>query len=45
MKMYKYMLTGAVAGYAMGCRMEKMRRLALRTAKRMKRMLTRKLGI
>ena len=45
MKMYKYMLSGALAGYAMGCKMETLRRGAARTAKRMKRMLTRKLGL
>jgi len=45
MKMYKYMLSGALAGYAMGCKMETLRRGALRAAKRMKRMLTRKLGL
>jgi hypothetical protein len=45
MKMYKYMLSGALAGYAMGCRMETLRRGAMRAAKRMKRMLSRKLGL
>lgn len=45
MKMYKYMLTGALAGYAMGCKMEKARRYAMRAARRMRRMLNRRLGL
>ena len=45
MKMYKYMLSGALAGYAMGCKMETLHRGAMRAAKRMKRMLSRKLGL
>jgi len=45
MKMYKYMLTGAAAGYALGCRMGQMRRYAQRSFKQMKRFISRKLGI
>lgn len=45
MKMMKYMLSGALAGYAMGCKMEMLRRSASRAAKRMKRILSRKLGL
>lgn len=45
MKLYKYMLSGAVIGYAMGCRMESMRKYALRTMKRAQRLARRKLGL
>ena len=45
MKMMKYMLSGALAGYAMGCKMEMLRHGAARAAKRLKRMLSRKLGL
>lgn len=45
MKLSKYMVSGAMIGYAVGCRMEEIRRVAMRSAKRMKRLLSRKLGI
>ncbi len=45
MKLSKYMMSGAVIGYAVGCKMEDMRKYAMRAVKRMKRMLSRKLGL
>lgn len=45
MKMTKYMMSGALMGYAVGCRMEKARKYAMRSMKRVKRMLSRKLGL
>ncbi|MBQ9196243.1 MAG: hypothetical protein IJ157_03280 [Clostridia bacterium] len=45
MKMAKYMVSGALMGYAVGCRMESTRKYMLRAVKRAKRMLSRKLGL
>ena len=45
MKLYKYMLTGAAAGYAVGCKMGTLRRHAMRAVKRMKREVCRRLGL
>lgn len=45
MKMTKYMMSGALMGYAVGCRMEQMRRVAGRAWKRARRLMTRKLGL
>lgn len=45
MKLSKYMMSGALVGYAVGCKMEEIRRYAARSAKRAKRMLRRKLGL
>ncbi len=44
MKLYCCILSGAI-GYAMGTRMGLMRRCALRSARKMKRILCRKLGL
>jgi|GEM_PF-1274140 len=45
MKLYKYMLSGAVMGYAVGCKAEKVRRYAMRAMKQMKRTVARRLGL
>ena len=45
MKMTKYMMSGALMGYALGCRVEKARKVTMRTMKRMKKMLSRRLGL
>lgn len=45
MKLHQYVLSGAIAGYAVGCKMGKMRRCALRAMKRFKRAMERKLGL
>lgn len=44
MKLYGYMLSGAI-GYAVGAKMGLMRKCAMRSAKQMKRILCRKLGL
>ena len=45
MKLSRYMMSGAVLGYAVGCKMEKARKAAMRAVKRAKRMLARRLGL
>ena len=45
MKLHQYILTGAIAGYAVGCKMGKLRRHTLRAMKHAKRAVVRKLGL